>query len=103
MQGENFKFQFIMVLSVALLIAIFLPLSLGIFKPSVFPAKRVAGLQTVCFGAVITLGLALVSYLLLFFEANSEILARDRSNDILFGFFIAAFGAILKLATKPRN
>ncbi len=103
MQGENFKFQFIMVLSVALLIAIFLPLSLGVFKPSLFPAKRVAGLQTVCFGAVIALGLALVSYLLLFFEASSAVLAKDRSNGIIFGLVITAFGAILKLATKPRN
>ncbi len=103
MQGENFKFQFIMVLSVALLIAIFLPLSLGVFMPSVFPIKRVAGLQTICFGVVVALGLSLVCYLLVFFEASNPVLTQDRSNGIIFGFVIAAFGAILKLATRPRN
>ncbi len=103
MQGENFKFGFIMVLSVALLIALLLPLSLGVLKPHVFHPRRVAGLQTICFGAVIGLSLAIAGYLLLFFEASNSVLAEDRYNGIIFCLVIAAFAAIIKFTTRLRH
>jgi hypothetical protein len=73
MQGENFKQVFILALSIALLIAIFVPLLWGVFKPSVFHGERLAGLQTIFFGIVISLSLAVAGYLLIFFETSNAV------------------------------
>jgi hypothetical protein len=102
MQGEDVKFGIIMVLSIALLMAILLPLSLRVFKPSKFNGVRVASLQTVCFNIVLGLSLACAVYLLIFFEANNLILAQDRRNGIIFSIVIAVLAVVIKFATKSH-